>query len=134
MSEALAQVSGSEEVSPGKRLIRAVLAGTFARDDLPLASSWADSLTAALKEASAGHAHSVGILIDISKLETYTDPTIITLLSGLMKRDKLYVRRTATFGGNEAHEMVQQVVSGMADRDNLRNFRTEKEALKWLSE
>ena len=134
MSSAVVQICGIEEACPGKRVVRSVLAGTFGRDDLGALSGWADGLYSAVKEAGAGKDHSVGILVDISGLETYTDPSVITLLSDLMKKDVKFVRRTATFGGTEAQEMALQVIQVMAQRDNLKNFKTEAEAVKWLKE
>jgi hypothetical protein len=51
-----------------------------------------------------------------------------------MKKDSIYVYRTATFGGKDTHEMVEQIIQGLSNRNNLKNFNTENEALEWLKE
>ncbi len=132
MSNATVQIGKSEEIAPNKKVIKASLGGTFTAEDTTLLSEWAKGLNSSIKELSKDNGHSVCILIDISNLETYTSPEIVTLLADLMKKDNPYVYKTATFGGNYTHEMTQGVISGLSNRDNIKNFKNESEALEWL--
>ena len=134
MSSATVQLGLAEKTEQGKVLIRACLSGTFGANDIKLLSAWAEGLNKAVEKAAEGRHHSVCILIDISTLEIYTDPSIITMLSDLMKKDDPFVCSTATYGGNETHEMVQQIISGMSNRDNIKNFKSENQAMEWLRE
>lgn len=132
MSNATVQIGKSEEITPNKKVIKASLGGTFTAEDTALLSEWAKGLNSSIKELSKDNGHSVCILIDISNLETYTSPEIVTLLADLMKKDNPYVYKTATFGGNYTHEMTQGVISGLSNRDNIKNFKNEAEAVQWL--
>jgi hypothetical protein len=132
MSNTTVQIGKSEEIAPNKKVIKASLGGTFTAEDTTLLSEWAKGLNSSIKELSKDNGHSICILIDISSLETYTSPEIVTLLADLMKKDNPYVYKTATFGGNYTHEMTQGVISGLSNRDNIKNFKNEAEALEWL--
>ena len=134
MSNAIVQVGPSVELSPGHTLIRAVLGGTIGSEDMPLLNAWADGVYAAVKSASKEGDRAACVLLDLSTFETYTDPGMITFFAELMKKDAPYVHRTATFGGNMFDEMAVEVIEGMAHRNNLRNFKTEAEAMAWLKE
>lgn len=132
MSNAIVQIGKSEEISPNKKIIRASLGGTFTAEDTALLSEWARGLNESVQELSKNSDHSVCVLIDITKLETYTSPEIVTMLAELMKKDNPYIYKTATFGGNYTHEMTQGVISGLSNRDNMKNFKNEAEAIEWL--
>jgi hypothetical protein len=132
MSNASVNIGTAEHIGPGMDILRASLGGTFTIDDTKLLESWSNGLKGEVLHLSKEHGHKICILIDISKLEIYTDAKVIDILTELMKADKGLVFKTATFGGNDNHVMVQQIISGMSERNNLRNFTTEKEALDWL--
>jgi len=91
-------------------------------------------LSAAIQTASESvDNRQVCVLIDISTFEFYTDPDVLTILANLMKTDNPFVHKTATFGGRSDQEMIENIVKGFAGRTNLRNFKTETEAIAWLS-
>ncbi len=134
MSNAIVQVGPSVKLDSGKQLVHAVLGGTLGKEEITLIKAWADGLKDTIKSTAAGANGSVCVLIDIREMETYNDPMIITVLTDLMKSDNSYVYRTATFGGTILHEMIEQVIRTMADRTNLKNFKTEDEAMQWLTQ
>jgi hypothetical protein len=134
MSNAIVQVGPIEKSKTGKSTVRATLGGSFSSDDVGLIKGWAEGLSSAIKDEAKGKNKSVSILINITSLETYGDPAIITILSELMKGDDPFVYKTATYGGKPLHEMIQDVIESMAGRNNLKNFKTENEALAWLAE
>ena len=136
MSNTLVQISPIDKTAKGDPLIRAALGGSLTGDDLQLLRSWAEGMHSAIKEAgtlkNAGKC--VRVVIDLSTFETYTDPRVLTVLSDLMRDDDKYVYRTATWGGNSIHVMIENIITGMAGRSNLRNFKTDAEAIKWLED
>lgn len=132
MSNAIVQIGSPEEIAPNKIVLHASLGGTFTKEDTNLLSEWAEGLNKSIKELKGNSDHSICVLIDITNLETYTSPEIVTLLAELMKKDNPYVYKTATFGGNYTHEMTQGVISSLSNRDNMKNFKTKDEAVEWL--
>lgn len=128
------QISKPELLPSGKKLIRAGLAGSFTKADAKLLSAWATSLNEEVVTVSDGKDASVVILTDIHELGTYDDPKLISILIDLMKNDSPYVYRAATFGGTHLHIMIENVITTMSGRSNLKNFKTEDEALKWIAE
>lgn len=136
MSNTIVQISSIEATPSGQPLVRAVLGGSLTGDDLALLKSWAEGLQGAIKEAGTAknNGKCVRVIIDLSAFETYTDPQVLTVLADLMKHDDQYVYRTATWGGSTLHVMVENIIRTMAGRDNLKNFKTQEEAMKWLEE
>jgi len=134
MSNAVVQVGPVEKLKNGKTLIHASLGGSFGKNEVSLLSEWARSLKEAVKEGSAHQPDSVAALVDIRNLETYSDPQIITILTKLLKDDSPYVYKTATYGGNALHEMIQGVIRSLTERQNIKNFKTEAEAVDWLTQ
>lgn len=134
MSNVTVQVGPSEKFGNGKILLHAVLGGTLKSEDIPLIKDWADSVRTSIKSLSEERIASICVIIDIRGMETYSDPSVITIITDLMKSDGDFIYKTATFGGTPLHEMIESVIKTMSGRANLRNFRTEAEALKWLKE
>jgi hypothetical protein len=134
MSNAIVQLSPAENIDHDRKLIRTLLAGTLGAEDMKLLGAWAEGLGESIKQSCGGKAQSVCVLVDIHEFERYTDAGVLTILADLMKKDNPYVYRTATFGGNTADEMIEHIIKSMANRQNLKNFKTEEEALKWLAE
>ncbi len=132
MSNTIVQVGPTEVIAPGKSVLRAKVGGTMGSSDIKLISAWAEGLNAAITKLHTETGSPVGVLIDLRTMETYTDPEIISILVKLMKDDNAHVYRTATFGGNVIHEMTERIISSLAGRTNLKNFKTEEEAIEWL--
>jgi len=132
MSNAIVQVGPIETIPPDIHIVRAKLGGTMTNEDTKLVSAWAEGLRAEVARLHAETGKIVSILIDLREMGTYTDPETINILVKLMKDDDAHVHKTATFGGNVLHEMTERIISSMAGRTNLKNFKTEEEALSWL--
>jgi hypothetical protein len=141
MSKSFLKVSPATEISIWKNgthekslLVRAMLGGTFGTDSIETLKTWAHQLGAAIQTASESvDKKPVCVLIDISTFELYTDPQVVNVLVDLMKTNNPFVHKTATFGGRADQEMIESIIKGFAGRENLRNFKTETEALAWLS-
>jgi hypothetical protein len=134
MSNAVVQLGPIVKLKGDKTLIHGTLSGSFGKDDVSLFTEWAHGFHKAVKDAAANARGTVSAIVDITKLETYTDPKIITVLTKLVKDDMPFMHRTATFGGNALHELIQGVIRSLTSRQNIRNFKTEKEALEWAGE
>jgi len=130
-TEIIIKKLGGEEKS---LLVKATLGGTLTEENIESLKTWARQLSAAIQTASESIENKqVSVIIDISTFEFYTDPQVLTILANLMKTDNPFVRKTATFGGRSDQEMIENIVKGFAGRTNLRNFKTETEAIAWLS-
>lgn len=134
MSAPVLHAGPVEKPDSGHPLVRAAIGGSFGSDEVMTVKSWADNLHKLIADSSGGAKDSVDVLIDISALETYSDPELILILTNLMKNDNPFVHRTATWGGTPLHEMIERVIRGLTGRNNLKNFKTEKEAREWLGE
>ena len=114
-------------------LVRLAIGGLFEKDDLEKLRAWSTDVKRVVVETYQKTKHPINIIIDITRLKGYRDPEALLVLADLMKKDRTFVARTATFGGSFTMELAQDVVKAFALRDNLKNFKTETEALEWLA-
>jgi hypothetical protein len=114
-------------------VVKASIGGTITTSDIPELKIWAERVNAAITATHATSEKKVDVIIDISMFETYTDPDTIMVLVELMRKDNPFVRKTATIGGKIEQEMIEQIIKGLANRRNLKNFKTEPEALAWIA-
>jgi hypothetical protein len=127
-------VKGTKGPDEKTMLVRAMLGGTLAADNIDTLKAWAHQLAAAIETTSeSADRKPICVIIDISTFEMYSDPQVLTVLAQLMRADNPYVRKTATFGGRIDQEMIENIIKGFAGRDNLQNFKTEAEAMEWLA-
>lgn len=117
---------------PKEGLVHAVIGGTFGTVELSALKTWTEKLRTDVGSVFRGTGKPVKVLIDIRGLQTYTDPSALTILAELMKKDNPFVYKTASFGGTAGHEIAQDVIKIFAGRSNLRNFKSEEEARAWL--
>lgn len=132
MSNALVQVGPAEKLDSGKQLLRGTLGGTLGVEEYGVIQAWAEGIHESIRDLAGTAEKSVCVLLDIRSMKTYTEPRIITILTDLMKEDNPFIYKTATFGGTPLHVMIENVIGSMANRQNLRNFDTEDQALAWL--
>lgn len=115
-------------------LILLTIGGMFGTENIPELQKWSEDVQKNILKTNIDFKEKVKVLIDIKDLKGYTDPEVLLILGKLMRLDSPYVARTASFGGSYPQEMAQEVIKAVAERDNLKNFKTEKEARSWLSE
>ena len=115
-------------------LIFLKISGMFGTEDLQDLKNWSEDVKKTILKTNIDFKNKIKVLIDIKNLQGYTDPQVLIILGDLMKVDSPYVLKTASFGGSYPQEMAQEVIKAVAERDNLKNFKTEKEARIWLSE
>lgn len=114
-------------------LVRLAIGGKFEKEDLEKLKTWSEEVSRTIADTHAKTGKLVPVLIDIVALKGYSDPKALLILADLMKKDAGHVSKTATFGGSSLLEMAQDVIQAFAQRDNLKNFKTETEALTWLA-
>lgn len=132
MSNVIVQVGPSDKLANGKALLHATIGGSMGTEEIEVVRAWTNGLKDTIRNLAHEALQSVCVLIDIRKMETYSDPAIISMITELMKDDSPFVYRTATFGGTVLHEMIEGVIRTLSGRTNLQNFKTEAEAREWL--
>jgi hypothetical protein len=72
-------------------------------------------------------------LIDLSDFTHYS-PKVVSIIAEVLKKNRPYVEKTATYGGTPFIRLAQETVYALAGRDNFGAFDTKEEALEWLKE
>lgn len=72
-------------------------------------------------------------LIDLSNFNSYS-PKVVSVIAGVLKNNKPYIKKTATYGASPFIKLAEETVYALADRDNFKAFDTKEEALAWLKE
>lgn len=119
------------EVSIGAGdIVHLTIAGHLNTDALPDLLEWIQKVKETIKNLHAKKGP-VLCLVDITGMKTY-HADILTNFATLMKDNEPYILRTATFGGNVAITMAEDVIIALSGRNNLKAFHTKEEALAWL--
>ncbi|MFA6536238.1 MAG: hypothetical protein WC250_02235 [Candidatus Paceibacterota bacterium] len=134
MNKVTLTVEEAKPLTPEREVVKATASGLLGLSDLPALQAWGQELNEQARKHSCPTNRPIAILLDIQELEGYNSPEILSALVELMKADKPFVYKTATYGGTKTHELIQQILEEMAERDNLKNFPTETEAIAWLKE
>ncbi|MFC1630301.1 STAS/SEC14 domain-containing protein [Patescibacteria group bacterium] len=71
-------------------------------------------------------------VIDITHLKKYNSEAFL-VLTDLMKFNEKYVSKSATFGGDEFIIAAQDALLALSGRNNMKYFKTNEEALEWIS-
>jgi len=132
MSNATIQVGPVEKLASGKALVRGTLGGSFGHDEINVLTAWVEGISGAVNQAAHGPG-SVTILADLTGMERYSVPEVLSVVSEYMKKDRPLVYRIATFGGTRVIEMAEHIVSILAGTTLMKNFPDEKAALAWLN-
>ncbi len=130
-----------ESINVGGRHTADVLEGNII--DVKLASSSTDEEVAELGEfLEKLHELAVDLynkkgeminaLVDLSNFTSYS-PKVVSLIADVLKDDKPYIRKTATFGASTFIKLAEETVFALAERNNFKAFDSKKEALEWLA-
>lgn len=109
------------------------ISGLYQSSDVEGLKNWSQGVQKDTKVLSERLGKKVKVLIDLRTAIGYTDPRILIVFAELMKANDPYVLKTATFGGTKEHEMAEEIIKMFALRNNLKNFKTQEEALTWLN-
>ena len=100
-------------------------------DSLSDLKEWAEDVKRIVMETYEKTNKKVLIAINITNLKKYeTDAFLI--LTSLMKANKPYVLKSATFGGEETIILAQKILCALSGRHNFEAFTTKEKALTWL--
>lgn len=109
------------------------ISGLYESRDVDSLKSWSEGVQRETKDLSERLQKKIRVLIDLRAAIGYTDPKVLIVFAELMKANDPYVLKTATFGGTKEHEMAEEMIKMFALRNNLKNFKTEEEAITWLN-
>ena len=124
----------SIDVLTGKKIIiKLGLSGdVIDADELAALKQWAGEVQRRVKEASQSINRKVAILVDLRKLESFSEGETLAILAELMKADNPYVEKTATFGASKKIQLAEKITGMLAGRE-LKSFATEEMAVAWLN-
>jgi len=70
-------------------------------------------------------------LIDLTHFSSYS-PKVISIIASVLKDNKPYIKKTATYGANPFIKLAEETVYALAGRDNFKAFDSKDEAIAWL--
>lgn len=117
------------EVGAGN-IVHMTIGGDVSAEQMSKLTEWTQKVKDVIQSTYKGHGP-VLCLVDITGLLNY-HADVLTTLAGLMKDNEPYVLRTATFGGNSAITMAEDIVIALSGRNNLKAFDSKEKALDWL--
>lgn len=109
------------------------LAGKLDGLNLVALDKWTKEVHIVIKDRYENTYVPVKVVINISAVTDYA-PEAVTLLTNLLIQDKLFVHRSATYGGSQYILMAQDMLSSLSGRSNFKSFKTKEEAVEWVSE
>ncbi len=115
-------------------LVLLTIAGDVREDDLAELKSRLSDISGLVADEYRKHDAKVNILIDITDFAGEYHEDALRLMTNFAKQNRLFVGKTASFGGTDKARLAGEVVAGMAERDNIREFDTRKEAEAWLAQ
>jgi len=119
------------KIATDDALIHLLLAGNLTDEYLPQFQNWARQVHQTVLTIYKKTGQKVRFLTDVSRLK-YMSREIIKEFIKLLKANKIYVHKSATFGGNLETMAALSFSSVASDRANFQHFKTEKEARDWL--
>jgi hypothetical protein len=115
-------------------LIRITFSGDLLEADLPFFKSGLEIGRNIIREFFEKSGRKARIILDMNKFTGQYTVEALEALTGFAKQNRAYVEKTASFGGSDKVKAAGEVVTALAERENIRIFATEKEALAWLKE
>lgn len=74
----------------------------------------------------------VRVLLDMTEFTGNYSLDSLTALVEFAKNDKLFVEKTASFGGSDKVKIAGEIAITLSNRDNVKMFDTKEEAIAWL--
>lgn len=109
------------------------LFGSLTPDRLETLQAEVTAGAAAIKEISEKQGGKVKILMDLSGFDGNYDAKAMDIMADFAKQNRDYVEKTAGFSNISKAKMAGEVVSALADRENIQFFDSKEEALAWLN-
>jgi hypothetical protein len=113
-------------------LVELTISGVVTAEDIAELKSTLVEISEQISDQYRKTQQKVTILIDITHFTGEYDKEALNLMTQFAKQNRLFVSKTASFGGPDKARLAGEVVAGMAERDNIRLCDTREEAMKWL--
>lgn len=85
-----------------------------------------------IRQFSEKEGHKVKVLMDVSAFTGVYDAASLQGLVDLASGDTPFVEKSASFGGTDKVKAAGEVVTALAERNNIAIFDTKEKALAWL--
>jgi len=72
-------------------------------------------------------------LIDLSHFNSYS-PKVVSIIAEVLKDNKPYIKKTATYGANPFIRLAEETVFALAGRNNFKTFDSKEDAINWLTQ
>ena len=106
--------------------------GKITNQHLEQFSHWTDSVKALISSRAAAGVDPILVLADIGGVVHY-ERKQVTILRELLDHDKQFPVRTAMVGASKYAGMLLEALIAILMRKNIRQFRTQSEAMLWLT-
>lgn len=106
--------------------------GKITNQHLEQFSHWTDSVKALIGERAAARVDPILVLADIGGI-THYERKPVTILRELLDYDKQFPIRTAMVGASKFAGILIDSLIAILVRKNVRQFRTQTEAMLWLT-
>lgn len=109
------------------------VSGKVTSQHLEQFSHWTDSVKTLIGARAAAGLDPILVLADISEV-THYERKPVTILRELLDYDKQFPVRTAVVGASKFASILIDSLTAILVRKNVRQFRTQSEAMLWLTE
>jgi ribosomal protein S13 len=106
--------------------------GDLSKERLSSLAYAAESAQKQIEELSVKTGEKIKILIDMTEFSGIYDVDAVPLMTQFAKHNANFVKKTAGFGSAEKGTISGEIVSALAERENIRFFQTKEEAIAWL--
>ena len=106
--------------------------GKVTNQHLEQFSHWTDSVKSLIGERAAAGADPILVLADIGGV-THYERKPVTILRDLLDYDKQFPIRTAVVGASKFASILIDSLVAILMRKNVRQFRSQSEAMLWLT-
>lgn len=116
-----------------QNIVHMVIKGTIKKDEIPELKEWVGKTAATIKEVHEKTGSKVKATLDLSGLSSEYDGEAISILASFAKTNEPHIDKTATFGGSWVISFAENIVIALSGRENIKTFKNEEEAMKWLA-
>ncbi len=106
--------------------------GKVTNQHLEQFSHWTDSVKSLISERAAAGIDPILVLVDIGGV-THYERKPVTILRELLDYDKQFPIRTAMVGASKLAAILIDSLVAILVRKNVRQFRSQSEAMLWLT-
>lgn len=125
-------INPSLKISVDNNIIYLTLGGAITKDYINEFKAWTAKIHQTVLDLHKKTGEKVKFLTDVTALDSM-DKKILDDFIELLKFNKPYVYKSATFGGKLNALILLTITSVYSDRADFQHFKNKEEAEKWLS-